>query len=172
VKFSLFEKLIIKTYVRLDRVIARYKASLKTEHTDVSYDIHPSVIIHEPVHISPKENITIRENVSIAPFVQIWANEKVYIGKNTLIASHVVITSSTHDYSVSPIRQKRIDLPVHIGDDVWIGSGAIIFPGVTIGDGAVIGAGSVVRDDVPPNTIFAGNPAEFLKNRFADDKSK
>jgi maltose O-acetyltransferase len=165
VKFSLFEKFIIKIYVRFENIIGRYNASLAANNENL-WDIHPSVIIHEPVHISPKENITIRENVSIAPFVQIWANEKVYIGKNTLIASHVIITSSTHDYSVSPIRSKRIDLPVYIGDDVWIGSGAIIFPGVTIGDGSIIGAGSVVRYNVPSYTIFAGNPAKFIKNRF------
>jgi len=49
--------------------------------------------------------------------------------------------------------------PITIGDDVWIGGGALILPGVTIGDGAIVGAGSVVTRDVPPRVTVAGNPA-------------
>jgi maltose O-acetyltransferase len=54
--------------------------------------------------------------------------------------------------------------PVTIGDDVWIGGGTIICPGVTIGNGAVIAAGSVVIHDVPDNVMVAGNPAVIKKN--------
>lgn len=53
-----------------------------------------------------------------------------------------------------------------IGNDVWIGCGAIICRGVTIGNGAVIAAGAVVTRDVPPYTIYGGIPAKFIKNRF------
>lgn len=55
---------------------------------------------------------------------------------------------------------------VTIGNDVWIGRGAVIINGVTIGDGAVIGAYSVVRNDVPPYAIVVGNPAVIIKYRF------
>jgi len=126
---------------------------------------HPSVEIYFPVHIAPRSKIHIEEGVAIAPFVQIWAQGGVAIGKNTLIASHVVISSSTHDYSVSPIRSKRIDQAVEIGEDVWVGSGAIILPGIHIGDGAVIGAGAVVTKNVPEKAIVAGIPARILKYR-------
>lgn len=54
--------------------------------------------------------------------------------------------------------------PVKIGRNVWIGSNSTILPGVTVGDNAVIGAGSVVTKDIPENTVFAGNPAKFIKN--------
>ncbi len=58
---------------------------------------------------------------------------------------------------------------VSIGDDVWVGQGAIILSGVTIGIGAVIGAGAVVTKNIPPYAIAAGNPAEIIRMRFEDD---
>ncbi|MBL3594674.1 type B chloramphenicol O-acetyltransferase [Rhodovulum sulfidophilum] len=57
-----------------------------------------------------------------------------------------------------------------IGNDVWIGSEAIIMPGVTIGDGAVIGTRAVVTRDVAPYAIVGGNPARIIRKRFADDR--
>jgi acetyltransferase-like isoleucine patch superfamily enzyme len=58
-----------------------------------------------------------------------------------------------------------ISIPVVIEDDVWIGTGAIILPGVKIGIGAVVGAGSVVTKDVPNFAVVFGHPAKLLKMR-------
>jgi acetyltransferase-like isoleucine patch superfamily enzyme len=55
-----------------------------------------------------------------------------------------------------------------IGNDVWVGMGAMVLAGVTVGDGAVIGAGAVVTSDVPPYAIVAGNPARVLRYRFEE----
>ena len=63
----------------------------------------------------------------------------------------------------------RREKSVEIGNDVWIGHGAIILPGVTIGNGAVINEGSVVSKHVPAYSIVAGNPGEVLRDRFTDD---
>lgn len=57
-----------------------------------------------------------------------------------------------------------------VGNDVWIGSEAMIMPGVTIGDGAVIGSRALVTKDVAPYTIVGGNPAKSIKKRFSDDE--
>ncbi|MGN0065011.1 MAG: CatB-related O-acetyltransferase [Nocardioides sp.] len=59
---------------------------------------------------------------------------------------------------------------VHIGDDVWLGTQSIILSGVSIGPGAIIGAGSVVRHDVPPYAIVAGNPARVAGFRFPPEQ--
>ena len=56
-----------------------------------------------------------------------------------------------------------------VGNDVWIGRNSVILPGVHIGDGAVIAAQSVVSRDVPPYTVYGGNPSRFLKERFSPE---
>lgn len=65
------------------------------------------------------------------------------------------------------------DLPLKgdtvIGNDVWIGQNSVILPGVKIGDGAIVGLNSVVGSDIPPYSIFAGNPARLVRKRFDDE---
>lgn len=56
--------------------------------------------------------------------------------------------------------------PINIGNDVWIGYGAVILRGVSIGDGAIVGAGAVVTKDVDPYTIVGGVPAKTIRKRF------
>jgi acetyltransferase-like isoleucine patch superfamily enzyme len=158
---------LIRSILRLESRIESIILDERRKHFIDSLGVcDPSVQLYFPLSIEPRSKVAIEEGVAIAQFVQIWAHGGVRIGRNTIIASHAIITSSTHDYKISPIRSKRIDEPVDIGSDVWIGSGAIIMPGVTIGDGAVVGAGAVVLEDVAPNTIVVGNPARLLKNRF------
>ncbi|UVK41668.1 CatB-related O-acetyltransferase [Mesorhizobium sp. AR10] len=69
----------------------------------------------------------------------------------------------------SPAGNARKRAGVNIGNDVWIGSRAIILPGVDIGHGAVIGAGAVVARDVPPYAVVVGNPARIVRYRFAEE---
>lgn len=59
---------------------------------------------------------------------------------------------------------------VVIGHDVWIGAGAVILSGITIGSGSVIGAATVVSKDVPPYSIFVGNPGRVIKTRFNNEE--
>jgi acetyltransferase-like isoleucine patch superfamily enzyme len=93
--------------------------------------------------------------------------QEVVIGPHSLIAPNVFITDHNHRIT----RGQRIDAqgcearPVRIGDDVWIGTRAVVLPGVTIGDGAVVAAGAVVRDDVAPMQIVAGIPARPVGER-------
>ena len=116
------------------------------------------------------------------------------IGRYCSIAPNVVFTSgkhpshtfvSTHPAFFSTKRQAGFSFTdkqlfqeyssdslyhTFIGNDVWIGEGAIILEGVTIGDGAIIAAGAVVNKDVPPYAIVAGVPATVKKYRFDEDQ--
>lgn len=88
----------------------------------------------------------------------------IYIGDHVMIAPNVVIATGTHP--ICPELREQVyqyNLPVHIGDRVWIGAGSIILPGVTIGENTVIGAGSVVAKDIPANVVAVGNPCRVLR---------
>jgi virginiamycin A acetyltransferase len=110
--------------------------------------------------------------------------ENIEIGSFCSIAHNVTInTDCGHDYnkiSTYPFKEK---LGIgnsgcthkgggKIGNDVWIGTGAVILPGITIEDGAVIGAFAVVAKNVPPYVIVVGNPARIIKYRFDESKIK
>ena len=108
------------------------------------------ICVDKYVNFQGKKNIIIGDNCVINSFVHIWAGTSgVVIGDRVMIASHTAITTLTHDYNDSNMRfAPAIDKRIIIEDDVWIGSHAVIMPGVVIRKGAVIGAGSVVTKDV------------------------
>jgi acetyltransferase-like isoleucine patch superfamily enzyme len=90
------------------------------------------------------------------------------------LGDHVSATSTsfiTHDGGVWVFRQEFPDLdilsPIEVGDNVFIGSHAIILPGTKIGNNTVIGAGSIVRGTFPANIVIAGTPARFIKSLAA-----
>lgn len=93
----------------------------------------------------------------------IQANNGIEIGRNFLCASDVKIISANHDYE--NFMSSKISPPIIIGNDVWIGSSAVILPAVKIGDNCIIGAGSVVTKSFPNNSIIAGNPAKLIRER-------
>ena len=87
------------------------------------------------------------------------------VGNNVWIAGAWI---SGHDGSAVMLGRaygRKLDAvgPVILNDDVFIGRGATILPGVTIGPRAIVGAGAVVSRDVPPNSVVAGNPARFIR---------
>jgi maltose O-acetyltransferase len=84
----------------------------------------------------------------------------IEIGDQVLLGPGVHLYTATHPLS-SAERRKGLELakPITVGDDAWLGGGAIVLPGLTIGDRAVVGAGSVVTRDVPAGERVAGNPA-------------
>ncbi len=88
----------------------------------------------------------------------------VLIGSNVFLGPAVQIYTVNHPINATA-RRKLVEQakPVNIGDDVWIGGGAIILPGVTIGKGSVIAAGSVVSKDIPAAVVAAGNPCRVIK---------
>lgn len=98
----------------------------------------------------------------------IHAYEKVIIGENCLIAANCqIIDGNGHSVSY-PNTENRINTrgdvkPVIIGNNVWLGTGVVVLPGVTIGKGSIISANSVVHKNIPPNVIAGGNPINIIK---------
>lgn len=89
---------------------------------------------------------------------------EIHIGDNVMLGPYVQIYAACHPIKASErITGLELAKPVNIGDNVWIGGGAIILPGVTIGENTTIGAGSVVTRDIPANVVAVGNPARVLK---------
>lgn len=109
--------------------------------------------------------LKIGKRVAFGGNVLLYLNAPLEIGDDTIIAINTVIHTTTHDYNNYPTWQERIDKPIKIGKNVWIGLNSIILAGVIIGDNAVIAAGSVVVNSVPENAIVAGNPARIIKFR-------
>lgn len=87
----------------------------------------------------------------------------VTIGSFTLFGPAVQIYTPLHPLDAALRRKQELGKPVAIGEDVWVGGGAIILPGVRIGARAVIGAGSVVTRDVPADVFAAGNPCRVIR---------
>ena len=118
---------------------------------------------------SPK--ITIGNNVIINTDCHIGCIEKIVIGNNVLIASRVYISDHSHGdtkrntLEIPPAQRTLVTKgPIVIEDNVWLGEGVCILPGVTIGKGSIVGANSVVTKDVPSYSVVAGTPAKQIHN--------
>ena len=119
--------------------------------------------------------LVIGDHTFIGHVVSFSVSESIRIGNHCLLASGVQLS----DYDGHPVdadRRRAGDptpaeniRPIVIGNDVWIGSNAIILKGVAIGDRAIIGAGAVVTRDVPPDVVVAGNPARVVKQLSPPD---
>ncbi len=93
----------------------------------------------------------------------------IRIGAHGQIASGVQLLAATHPLEPGPRRDGwEYGEPITIGDNVWLGGGVIVCPGVTIGDDTVVGAGAVVTRDLPPGVIAVGNPARVLRSLPTD----
>lgn len=128
--------------------------------------LYPGVIISYP------KQVFIGDYVSIAPDAHLGASSQgqIVIGDRCAIASGTRIVTATHDPNVLPVSKVGINKSVIIGTDVWIGTAAIILPGVTIHDGAIIAAGAVVSKDVQADCMVGGVPARLIKKLETREK--
>ena len=95
----------------------------------------------------------------------------IFVGDNVMFGPNVTLATAGHP--VEPERRRlgmQFNIPIHIGNNVWIGAGSIVLPGVTIGDNTVIGAGSVVTKDIPAGVVAVGNPCRILREIGEKDK--
>ena len=124
-------------------------------------DLH----ITPPFHCDYGTNIFVGKNVHFNFNCVVLDIVNITIGNNVLFGPNVQLLTATHPaHALERRTGLEFGKSIVIGDDVWVGGGAILCPGVTVGEGAVIGAGGVVTKDVLPNTVVAGNPCKVIKN--------
>lgn len=130
--------------------------------------------ITAPFFVDYGNNIYFGNNCEVNMNCTFLDDNKIIIGNNALIAPNVQIYTAFHPTNAKDRFGKTKEdgsfefcktktAPVVIGDNVWIGGGAIIMPGVTIGDNVVIGAGSVVTKDIASNKVAYGNPCRVVR---------
>ena len=158
-------QILYRIYFKFEKIIKsarekRLKTSLKF--------CGKNVIIDGSYNILVPQQFEIGSNSSISSFTTIYFAYGIKIGENFSISSNCGISSVNHIQNATNRRLYDDDnslysKSVFIGNNIWIGMNACILPGVSIGDNSIIGSESVVTKDIPPNEIWVGNPARFIR---------
>ncbi len=162
---------LVRDYNRADSADLREKDRILSE---LLGGRGKNVWITPPFYVDYGCNIYLGDHCEINMNCVFLDDNRITIGRNALIAPCVQIYTAFHpahpmDRFGEPREDgsfafcKTLTAPVTIGDNVWIGGGAVILPGVEIGDNVVIGAGSVVTGDIPSDTIALGNPCRPVR---------
>ncbi|MBI3980605.1 acyltransferase [Candidatus Microgenomates bacterium] len=116
-------------------------------------------------------NINIGDNVFINQQCIFVGEEKITIKDNVKIGFRCMFITSNNEVDLDPVTHERLHFtkPIVIEEDVWIGSGAIVLPGVTVGRGSVVAAGAVVTRDVPRSKLVGEVPARIIKDIRPND---
>ncbi|MCM2516896.1 sugar O-acetyltransferase [Streptomyces griseoincarnatus] len=157
---------------RAMRLAARYQATFveerdqaKTVLAELLGSVGEDVEIRPPLFVDYGTNITVGARTFVNYHLTALDVAAITIGEDCQIGPNVQLLTPTHPVEPGPRRDKlEAARPITIGDNVWIGGGAIVCPGVTIGDNSVIGAGAVVTKDVPANVVAVGNPARPVRS--------
>ncbi len=121
-------------------------------------------VVKPPLFVDYGENISIGARTFINYNLTALDVAAITIGEDCQIGPNVQLLTPTHPVAAQP-RRDRLEAakPITIGDNVWLGGGVIVCPGVSIGDDSVIGAGSVVTRDIPAGVVAVGNPARVIR---------
>jgi maltose O-acetyltransferase len=123
------------------------------------------VRVEPPFHCDYGVNIDLGDDVYINMNCVVLDCAPVHVGARVLVGSGVQLITAAHPIDAAERRANlEFALPVTLGEDCWIGAGAIVCPGVSIGARSVIGAGSVVVEDTPADVVAAGNPCRVLRS--------
>lgn len=121
-------------------------------------------LIWPPFYCTYGRNMYLGDEVFFNYNCVVLDNNEVRIGNHVMIGPAVQIYTAAHDLQAETRNQGwEVAKAIEIEDNVWIGGGAILLPGVRIGVNAVVGAGAVVTRSVPENTVVAGNPARVIR---------
>lgn len=124
-----------------------------------------NVTITQPVSANWGKNTHLGDRVYANFNLCLVDDTTIHIGADAMIGPNVTIITGTHPLNPKTRRNKaQYNLPVTIGENVWLGAGVTVLPGVTIGENSVIGAGSLVTKDVPSNVLAFGTPCKVIKS--------
>lgn len=123
------------------------------------------VVVKPPLYVDYGDHISIGARTFVNFNLTALDVAPITIGADCQLGPNVQLLTPTHPVEPQARRDKlEAAEPISIGDNVWLGGGVIVCPGVTIGENAVIGAGSVVTRDIPANTVAVGNPARVIRS--------
>ncbi|WP_129336613.1 sugar O-acetyltransferase [Cellulomonas endophytica] len=157
---------------RAVRLMARFRAAYD-EDPDAGQAVARELLgeLGEGAHVRAPLFVDYGDRVFVGPrtFVNMGLTAldvaDIRIGADCQIGPNVQLLTPTHPVDPEP-RRARLEAaqPITIADNVWLGGGVIVCPGVTIGENSVVGAGAVVTRDVPPNSLAVGNPARVVRS--------
>lgn len=165
---------IIQAQAEAVRRAARFQAAYdadpeagQTAARELFGSMDETAMVRAPVYVDYGTRITIGPRTFVNMGLTALDVAPITIGADCQIGPHVQLLTPTHPVDPQPRRDKlEAAQPIVIGDNVWLGGGVIVCPGVTIGDNSVIGAGSVVTKDVPANVVAVGNPARVVRENI------
>lgn len=131
---------------------------------DLIGDLGEEVSIRPPLHVDFGDHISIGARTFVNFNLTALDVARITIGADCQIGPNVQLLTPTHPIDPTQRRDKlEAAAPIAIGDNVWLGGGVIVCPGVSIGENSVIGAGSVVTRDIPADVVAVGNPARVIR---------
>lgn len=132
-------------------------------------DLGEGAYVKPPLSVDYGENIRIGARTFVNSNLTALDVAAITIGADCQIGPNVQLLTPTHPVEPQPRRDKlEAARPITLGDNVWLGGGVIVCPGVTIGDNTVVGAGAVVTKDLPADVVAVGNPARVVRG-IGDD---
>ncbi|NUP79667.1 MAG: sugar O-acetyltransferase [Nonomuraea sp.] len=133
--------------------------------TQVLGSLGEDAVVKPPLFVDYGENLHVGARTFVNHNLTALDVATIVIGQDCQIGPGVQLLTPTHPVEPGPRRDKlEAARPITIGDNVWLGGGVIVCPGVSIGDNSVIGAGAVVTRDIPANVVALGNPARVARS--------
>ena len=155
--------------------LAKYNRTFPSEHekrkqmlSAIMAEVGEDCTIDTPVHANwGLRHVHFGSHIYCNAMVSFVDDADIYVGDYCMIGPGTVFATAGHPAHIR-LRQPRYvyNLPIHVGNNVWIGAGVQIMPGVTIGDNSIIGAGSVVIDNVPEHCTVVGVPGRVVQQKF------
>lgn len=163
---------IARRQQRAMRLAARYQAAYLEDAegargilAELLGSVGEGADLRPPLYVDYGSNITIGARTFVNYHLTALDVAPVTIGADCQLGPNVQLLTPTHPVEPEPRRDKlEAAQPISVGDNVWLGGGAIVCPGVSIGDDAVVGAGAVVTRDVPARVVAVGNPARPVRD--------